>query len=190
MELWDVYDVNRQRTGKIISRPAAWGQEAYHLIVHVCVFNSAGQMLIQKRCHAKRAWPDLWDVSAGGSALAGEESWQAAERETREELGLKLNLEHVRPHFCIHYSRGFDDFYAVMTDVDLSTLTLQQSEVAEVRWASLEEVRQMEADRTFVPYFPGIIELIWQVRDNYDGAICQNPPVHSISSSSSTISSS
>ena len=173
METWDIYDVNRQRTGKIITRPAAWGQEAYHLIVHVCVFSSDGRMLIQKRCHAKSAWPDLWDVSAGGSALAGEESWQAAERETMEELGLKLSLKEVRPHFSVNYTRGFDDFYAVTADVDPDRLVLQQSEVAEVRWASLEEVRRMEAGHTFVPYFPGLIELIWQVRENYDGAICQ-----------------
>ncbi len=173
MEIWDVYDVNRNRTGKVIERPAAWGQEAYHLIVHVCIFNSAGQMLIQKRCHEKHAWGDLWDVSAGGSALAGEESWQAAERETLEELGLKIHLKDVRPHFSINYTRGFDDFYAVIADVDLNALTLQQSEVEEVRWASPEEVRRMEREHTFVPYFPGLIELIWQVRDNYDGAICQ-----------------
>ena len=174
METWDVYDVNRQRTGKVITRPAAWGEEAYHLIVHVCIFNTRGEMLIQKRCHEKHAWPDLWDVSAGGSALAGEESWQAAERETMEELGLKLDLRNSRPHFSINYTRGFDDFYAVIADVDLNTLVLQQSEVAEVRWASLNEVRRMEADRLFVPYFSGLIELIWQVRNNYDGAICQS----------------
>ena len=172
-ELWDVYDVNRQRTGKIIDRPSAWGQEAYHLIIHVAIFDSQSRMLIQRRSPKKKAWADLWDVSAGGSALAGEESWQAAERETLEELGLKLNLKGVRPHFSMNYSRGFDDFYAVVMDVDPGRLVLQQSEVAEVRWASLEEVRRMEADHTFVPYFPGLLELIWQVRDNYDGAICQ-----------------
>ena len=174
MELWDVYDVNRVRTGKIISRPAAWGEETYHLIVHVCIFDSNGRMLIQKRCHQKRAWPDLWDVSAGGSALAGEESWQAAERETREELGLVLHLKDVRPHFSINYTRGFDDFYAVIADVDLKSLTLQESEVAEVRWATPEEIWKMEAEHTFVPYFPGVIDLIRQTRNNYDGAICQS----------------
>ncbi len=173
MEIWDIYDVNRQRTGKQIARPAAWGQEAYHLIVHVCIFNAHGQMLIQKRCHEKRAWPDLWDVSAGGSALAGEESWQAAERETMEELGLKIDLKDVRPHFSVNYTRGFDDFYAVTAEPELKKLSLQQSEVADVRWATLEEVRRMEAGHTFVPYFPGLIDLVWQIRDNYDGAICQ-----------------
>ena len=55
-------------------------------------------MLIQKRAHEKKAWPDLWEVSAGGSALAGEDSWQAAEREVFEELGLKLMNFHPGSH--------------------------------------------------------------------------------------------
>lgn len=173
-ELWDVYDVNRQRTGKIIERPSAWGQEAYHLIIHVAIFDGSRRMLIQHRCHEKHAWADLWDISAGGSALAGEESWQAAEREAREELGVRLDLEHVRPHFSMNYTRGFDDFYTVeMPDLDLAALKLQAAEVDQVRWATLDEVRQMLRDRSFVPYFPGLIELLWEVRDNYDGAIRQ-----------------
>jgi isopentenyldiphosphate isomerase len=173
-ELWDVYDANRQRTGKIIERPSAWGQEAYHLIIHVAIFDCSHRMLIQHRCHEKHAWADLWDISAGGSALAGEESWQAAERETREELGIRLDLEHVRPHFSINYTRGFDDFYTVeIPDLDLATLKLQTGEVDQARWATLNEVRQMLKDGSFVPYFPGLIELLWEVKDNYDGAIQQ-----------------
>ncbi len=173
-EQWDVYDVNRQRTGRIIERPSAWGQEAYHLIIHVAIFDANHRMLIQRRSPRKHAWADLWDISSGGSALAGEESWQAAERETLEELGVQLNLKDIRPHFTINYTRGFDDFYTVETDdLDLSSLKLQDSEVAEVKWASHNEVCQMMQDGTFVPYFPGLIDLLWQVRDNYDGAIRQ-----------------
>ncbi len=174
-EIWDVYDINRRRTGQTIVRQKAWGFEKYHLIVHVCIFHPDGRILIQKRAVEKHAWPDLWDISAGGSALAGEDSWQAAEREVREELGLSLNLKDIRPHLSMNYERGFDDFYTVIQDVDLNRLVLQTSEVAEVRWASLQEVRLMEKNHTFVPYFPGLIDLLWQVRDNYDGAIYQGP---------------
>ena len=175
-EKWDIYDVNRQRTSRIIERPSAWGQEAYHLIIHVAIFDPENRMLIQLRSPNKHAWANLWDVSAGGSALAGEESWQAAERETFEELGIRLQLKNTRPHVSINYTRGFDDFYTVeLPDPDLSSLELQESEVAEVRWASLNEVRQMLTDGTFVPYFPRLIELLWQVKDNYDGAIQQRP---------------
>ena len=48
-EQWDIYDVNRQRTGRIIERPSAWGQEAYHLIIHVAIFDRMHRMLIQHR---------------------------------------------------------------------------------------------------------------------------------------------
>ncbi len=172
-EIWDVYDAERRRTGRTVVREKSWGFEKYHLIVHVCIFHPDGRMLIQKRAHEKHAWADLWDVSAGGSALAGEDSYQAAEREVREELGLSLDLKDVRPHLSINYERGFDDFYTVILDTDPDQLVLQKEEVAEVRWATQEQVHQMERDRTFVPYFPGLIDLMWQVRDNYDGAIFQ-----------------
>ena len=165
-ELWDIYDENRQKTGRIIERPDAWGQEAYHLIIHVAIFDSMHRMLIQHRAPEKHA--------AGGSALAGEESWQAAERETFEELGVRLDLRHTRPHFSINYTRGFDDFYTVeLPGLDIASLKLQAGEVDRVRWASLDEVRRMLKEESFVPYFPGLIELLWEVKDNYDGAIRQ-----------------
>ena len=176
LEIWDVYDEKRNLTGRTIIREKSWGNEKYHLIVHVGIFDRDGRMLIQKRQSTKAAWPDLWDVSSGGSALAGEENWQAAERETYEELGLKINLAGVRPHFSINYERGFDDFFTVIMDaasINPDEMTLQQEEVSMVRWASLAEVREMIKTGEFTPYFPGILELLWQVRDNYDGAICQ-----------------
>ena len=173
-ELWDIYDENRQKTGRIIERPDTWGQEAYHLIIHVAIFDSMHRMLIQHRAPEKHAWRNLWDISAGGSALAGEESWQAAERETFEELGVRLDLRHTRPHFSINYTRGFDDFYTVeLPGLDIASLKLQAGEVDRVRWASRDEVRQMLKEESFVPYFPGLIELLWEVKDNYDGAIRQ-----------------
>ena len=153
MELWDVYDADRRRTGRVIERGNGFGQEAYHLIVHVCIFNAAGEMLIQRRAPDKAYLPGLWDVSAGGSAVAGEDSWQAAEREVREELGLTVPLRGVRPHFSVNYANGFDDFYAVLAE------------------PKPEEIRRMLADGRFMPYFSGVLELIFQVRDNYDGAI-------------------
>ncbi len=173
MELWDVYDVNRNRTGKIIERGASWGDETYHLIIHVAIFNKEGKMLIQKRAACKRAWANLWDISCGGSAVAGEDSQEAAEREVKEELGIDIDLSEVRPHFTINYQRGFDDFYTYETEVNPDELVLQTEEVAEARWASLEEVRELFRKGEFVPYFQPVVELLWQVRDNYDGAIRQ-----------------
>ena len=41
----------------------------------------------------------MWDISVGGSAIQGDSSQTAAEREVLEELGIKLDLQGVRPHF-------------------------------------------------------------------------------------------
>ncbi len=172
-EIWDVYDSNRQLTGRTIERAKSWGNEKYHLIVHVCIFDRDGRMLIQRRAHEKAYGPDLWDISAGGSALAGEESCRAAERETFEELGIKLDLSQIRPHFTMNYERGFDDFYLIESDVKTEDLVFRDGEVSEARWASRDEILGMLERKEFMPYFPGVIELAWQVRDNYDGAICQ-----------------
>ncbi len=174
MELWDIYDENRNRTGKVITRGKHWGNEKYHLIIHIAIFDDHGRMLIQKRAKEKSAWADLWDISCGGSAIAGEDSRAAAEREVMEELGLKIDLSAVRPHFTMNYERGFDDFYTLIRNVDLDKLSLQTEEVAEVRWATLDEVRRMFEEGSFVPYFWPVIELLWQVCDNYDGAVNQS----------------
>ena len=75
MELWDIYDIDRVRTGRVAQRgkPASeggLGEGEYHLVVHICVFNGRGQLLLQQRQKDKEGYPNLWDVSAAGSALA------------------------------------------------------------------------------------------------------------------------
>ena len=73
MELWDVYNSDREKTGKKVVRGRdrlAPGE--YHLVVIVLVFSSDGRMLIQKRTANKTGWPSMWDISAGGAVTAGE----------------------------------------------------------------------------------------------------------------------
>src|SRR5690606_20150891 len=92
MELWDVYDKNRNLTGRTMKRGSTFKEGDYHLIIHVCIFNSKNEMLIQQRQPWKKGWPNMWDITVGGSALSGETSTGAAERETFEEIGYKIDL--------------------------------------------------------------------------------------------------
>lgn len=95
MERWDLYTKDRMKTGETMSRSERVPQGRYHIVIHVCLFNAKGEMLIQQRQPYKRSWAGLWDVSVGGCALAGESSREAAEREAREELGYSLSLQDV-----------------------------------------------------------------------------------------------
>ena len=166
-ELWDIYDFKRQKTGKQLPRGERLLDGEYHMTVHACIFNAEGKMLIQKRQPFKRGWSGLWDITVGGSAVAGESSQEAIMRELREEIGLSLDLSHVRPHLTVQFEEGFDDMYLIQREVDLTTLTLEYEEVEAVRWATMDEILSMMEDGTFIPYKPHLISLFFHMKDAY-----------------------
>ncbi|MCM1335982.1 MAG: NUDIX domain-containing protein [Bacteroides sp.] len=150
MELFDLYTRDREPTGKTAPRGTPLPEGFYRLVVHICFFNEKGEMLIQRRQPFKSGWSGMWDVSVGGSALAGEDSRAAAERETFEEIGLRVSLD--RPVLTIHFDEGFDDWFVAVRDVPIEELTLQPEEVAEVKWAAREEIAEMIREGRFIPY--------------------------------------
>ena len=128
MELFDLYTSDRVKTGKTMIRGEQTPEGFYRMVVHVCIFDPDGQMLIQQRRPFKRGWSNLCDISVGGSAVAGDTSRTAAERETREELGLVIDLSEDRPTITLHWEHGFDDYYVLTQAVDLNALQLQYEE--------------------------------------------------------------
>lgn len=164
MEQFDIYDINRQKTGRKGIRGEYTAPEDMRLVVHICIFNTKGEMLIQHRQPFKKGWSGLWDISVGGSAISGDDSLMAAHREIKEELGLDLTINH-RPNFNINFDGGFDDFYLVNWDGDISALNLQYEEVESVKWATRQEILSMIADGTFVPYYPSLINMIFDMKN-------------------------
>lgn len=162
MELWDVYDENRNLTGRTIQRGSKFGKNDFHLVIHVCIFNSRNELLIQQRQPWKEGWPNMWDITVGGSALSGESSIIAAERETLEEIGYKIDLSGVRPFFTIHFESGFDDYYLVEREIDINTLKLQYEEVQAVKWANIDEIRKLKSEGKFIDYW--FTELLFEMR--------------------------
>ena len=101
MEIWDLYDENRNLTGKTMIRGEQMPEGRYHLIVDTLFLNSRGETLLQRRAKDKYPMPDLWSVT-GGSALAGEDSAAACVRETEEEMGFTPTWR--RPGCCCRKS--------------------------------------------------------------------------------------
>lgn len=167
MELWDVYDSNRVRTGEKVERGTKFGENQYHLVVHACIFNSKGEMLIQQRQPFKKGWSNLWDVTVGGSAIAGENSEQAIEREVLEEIGYSLKLNGRRPSISANFDFGFDDFYIINEDVDISKLILQEEEVQAVKWATESEIIEMINKKKFIPYYESLVHVLFDMRMYY-----------------------
>lgn len=165
MEEFDLYDSNRLPSGKKIARGENPPDGFFHVVVHVCIFNSAGEMLIQKRSPLKNAWSGLWDFSLGGAVQAGETSAQAAQRELSEELGLSFDFSNLRPKFTFNFASGFDDVYVLFLNPDLKDLHLQADEVSEVKWAVKEEIHRIINTGEFIKYHHSVIDFLFEVRD-------------------------
>ena len=167
MELWDIYDRDRRLSGRTMIRGEAFQNGDYHLVVHACIFNRQGEMLIQQRQPFKQGWPNMWDITVGGSAVQGDTSQMAIQRELFEELGLTLDLRFVRPHLTIQFDHGFDDVYLIENDVNIDALRLQKEEVQRVKWASREEIFEKIDQGLFIPYYKSLIQLFFDSRKQY-----------------------
>ncbi|MEM9833021.1 MAG: NUDIX domain-containing protein [Bacteroidota bacterium] len=165
MEEWDLYDKHRVKTGKVVKRGDIFNPDEFHLVIHVCIINSNNQLLIQQRQPFKEGWANMWDLTVGGSAHAGETSNQAAERELFEEIGYKADLSTARPAFTVNFSRGFDDYYIVQSDINLATLRLQEAEVQSVKWAYRDEIIKLIGIEEFIPYHLSVIHMIFDMKN-------------------------
>ena len=90
MEFWDIYDKNKQKTGRTMKRND-WclKDDEYHLTVLGVIVRPDKKFLITKRVMTKAWAPGWWEVS-GGAVQAGEESADAVRREVLEETGLDV----------------------------------------------------------------------------------------------------
>lgn len=167
MELWDIYNSDKTKSNKTMVKGEKFEKGTYHLVVHACIFNLKGEMLIQQRQPFKSGWSNMWDITVGGSAVSGETSQTAIERELFEEIGLKINLQNVQPHLTINFDVGFDDVYLIEKEVNINNLVLQYEEVQRVKWATLDEIFQKLDEGTFIPYYRSLIQLFFDMRKQY-----------------------
>ncbi|MGM8216434.1 NUDIX hydrolase [Bacillaceae bacterium W0354] len=164
LEKWDIYDQYRRPTGKQMVRGEAFKEGDYHLVIHICLFNEKGEMLIQQRQSDRESWSNMWDVTVGGSAIVGETSQKAAQRELQEEIGVHLDFSDKRPSLTVNFSHGFDDYYLVQTELNISELPLPTEEVKQVTWASKEEIIRRINEGLFIPYYESFIELLFKMK--------------------------
>lgn len=151
VELWDVYDRNRIKTGKKHERGTPLVDGDFHLVVSAWIINSQEEILLTKR-HPSKPHPNLWECT-GGSVLAGENSFQGAIREVKEEIGIDLSSLNGKK---IKSERRdvFNDFYDVWLfnhDFDITDTTLQQEEVSDAKWVTKLELENMYKNDELVP---------------------------------------
>lgn len=143
MEKWDILNAQGAPLGKTTLRGRCnLAPGEYHLVVHIWIVSSCGDILIQRRSDNKKLMPGEW-AATGGAAIAGESSYTAANRELYEELGIPSNKETLKKLARIKRRNSLLDIWLVNTDVPVDRLRLQEDEVAEARWVSRKEFMQM-----------------------------------------------
>jgi isopentenyl-diphosphate delta-isomerase type 1 len=157
----DIVDEKGNKTGETKSYDEVHASGLLHKSVHVWVLNSKGEILLQKRSKYVRAYPLYWDISAAGHVNSGQTSLEAAQMETKEELGLLL-LSADFKFLCTlneynvsnngkHIENGLSDIYVLHLDLEISQLKIEPEEVEEVRWVRNEE---------FEKWISGKVELL------------------------------
>lgn len=134
MEKRDLYDQNKKLTGLTIFKDEEIKEGYYILMVVAFIQNSEGKFLIQKRSESKGG---EWAFT-GGHPKAGESSLEGIKTEVREELGIEID----NPILFKEASgkNTFCDLYYIKQDVDLNEVAVQEEEVSEVKFASIEEI--------------------------------------------------
>ena len=141
MELNDVYDENRQLTGKVHRRGTPWKPGEYGLVVCVWVYDGNGKVLLTRRAKGK-SFAGTWENS-GGAAQAGETSLQAIRRELFEETGIQAEESEFKLLYSDKDSRILYDFYCLHRQVDIKDIKLLPGETDGVQWATFEQVHEM-----------------------------------------------
>ena len=149
MEIWDLYDKNRNLTGRTHIRGDVIPEGCYHLVVHVWIRNSKGEYLISQRSANRPTFPLMWETT-GGSVIAGEDSLTGAIREAKEEVGVTLTGDTAQLCFSkvrnIIDGKPFRDILDVWRftyDGPLNLDNATTDEVAQMRWMSVSDIKHL-----------------------------------------------
>lgn len=158
MEFWDIYDSNKQKTGRTMKRNDWILKDGeYHLSVLGVIRRLDGKYLITQRVMTKSWAPGWWEVSGGG-VMAGEESYEAVLREVREETGLDVSACPYKLALTYHRENPgqgdnyFVDVYLFEKDFTEDEVKVQEAEALGYRIASLEEIKELAAQGIFLHY--------------------------------------
>lgn len=157
-EIFDVVDARDEVIGQQ-TRVEVHKLGLLHRAVHVLIFNSRGELFLQKRSQKKDCFPGAWDSSASGHLDVGESYDVCAVRELREELGLALPAP-LRRLFKINAcpDTGFE-FVWIYRGESEGPMTLHPEEIEQGGWFGPRQISQWIAERP--GEFAGAFRLIW-----------------------------
>lgn len=141
MEWNDIYNEDRNLTGRRHLRGTPWREGEFGLVVCVWVYDGAGKILLTRRAREK-SFPGTWENS-GGAAKAGEDSLTAIQRELFEETGIWAEKEEFQLLRTVRDQNAFFDHYCLKRQTPLEQIVLLPGETDDAQWATFEDVHRL-----------------------------------------------
>ena len=150
-EMFPVVDEKGNITGAATRGECHNGSKLLHPVVHLHVFNSKGELYLQKRPSWKKIQPDKWDTAVGGHVDLGENINLALEREAEEELGIKGYTPELVETYVFESTCEKELVYAFKTVFD--GVITPSEELDGGRFWSKEEIKETMGKGIFTPNF-------------------------------------
>jgi 8-oxo-dGTP pyrophosphatase MutT (NUDIX family) len=146
MELWDAYDMHLNKIeGVTLIRGDQVPEGYFHLVSEIIVKHTDGSYLIMQRDKRKHLG-GMWEATAGGSALQGEDPLSCAKRELYEETGIAADMLTEIGRVLHHGHKTYYVDYLCITDADKNSVVLQEGETMAYKWVTANELQSMPRD--------------------------------------------
>ncbi len=150
-EMFPVVDEQGNILGAATRGECHSGSRLLHPVVHLHVFNSQGDLYLQRRPLWKDIQPGRWDTAVGGHVDLGESVDMALRREAREELGLEGFVPEPLDTYVFESARERELVYTFRTTWDGPVCP--SDELDGGRFWTPDEIRQQLGKGVFTPNF-------------------------------------
>jgi len=151
-ELFPIVDDEGNVTGSVTRGEAHSGKRILHPVVHLHLFNSAGDLYLQRRPLWKDIQPGKWDTACGGHMAYGETADEALRREVSEELGIDDFKPEALGHYVFDSIRERELVYVNRTTYD-GPVSPSSEELDGGRFWSHDEIMQSMGKGILTPNF-------------------------------------
>ena len=151
-EIFPIVDEEGTVLGRATRGECHNGSKLLHPVVHLHVFNTQGDVYLQKRPEWKDIQPGKWDTAVGGHIDYGETPEEALRREVREELGMTDYIPEFISKYVFESQREKELVYVHRTTYD-GAIQPSRNELDGGRFWTMDEIRKAIGKNILTPNF-------------------------------------